>query len=648
MRINSLVLYRADGLRRSIMFGPGLNVITGESGTGKTSIINILRFLLGSGSPHAPIGPILDNVAWYGLAAQVGSTPFFIGRPAPPHGAETSLAMFRIGLLSAPEFAELAVDTNSEEIRAVIGGLLGIEDNLNVPEQGRTRRPLAASFVHSLYYCFQGQGEIANPDILFHRQNRDWQSQTIRDTLPYFLGAQGADDLRKREVLTQARRDLRRATTVLSGAESERESGLGAAAALVGEARSAGLLMDGDMPGSLSDARVILGDILRHEEQPRELEHGQSAIEELLSERADLRSRLRLLSVEIRGLDDFALADDEYANELNEHRVRLASIGLVPESGLPELTQCPLCSSELGQASSEARATINRSLGRVTSRLDYVVRDRPLIQGARRRIDTERRAIQNRLGQLEGTIKSIAESEEIREFDDERFHLQSFVKGRIAQFLESTSLTEDSELEGMRREVERLDDLIERLLGELDPEALRSRVTSILNVVGRRLTDHARTLGLEHSEAGARIDPFRLTIVADTPQGPAYMDTGEIGSGMNWVGYHLSAYLALQEYFISQRRPVPHFLVIDQPSQAFFPRDRERGGELDELSDADRENTRRLYRLMFDVAGSLSGKLQIIALDHAEFPDDEWFMESIVQRWRSGDALIPPEWDHER
>ena len=37
--------------------------------------------------------------------------------------------------------------------------------------------------------------EIANPDILFHRQNREWMPQTIRDTLPYFLGAQGADDL---------------------------------------------------------------------------------------------------------------------------------------------------------------------------------------------------------------------------------------------------------------------------------------------------------------------------------------------------------------------------------------------------------------------------------------------------------------------
>ena len=115
------------------------------------------------------------------------------------------------------------------------------------------------------------------------------------------------------------------------------------------------------------------------------------------------------------------------------------------------------------------------------------------------------------------------------------------------------------------------------------------------------------------------------------------------GSGMNWVGYHLTAYLALQDYFIRNARPVPSFLVLDQPSQAFFPPDRETGGDLDELSDTDRENTRRLYRLTFDVVQQLGGDLQVVALDHADFEDD-WFADAVQQRWRDGNALIPREW----
>ena len=109
------------------------------------------------------------------------------------------------------------------------------------------------------------------------------------------------------------------------------------------------------------------------------------------------------------------------------------------------------------------------------------------------------------------------------------------------------------------------------------------------------------------------------------------------------VGYHLAAYLALQDYFIETNRPVPRFIVFDQPSQAFFPRDRETGGDLTELSDTDRDNTRKLYKMMFDVIAELDGRLQIIAFDHADFRDD-WFQESVIETWRNGTALVPTRW----
>jgi len=70
---------------------------------------------------------------------------------------------------------------------------------------------------------------------------------------------------------------------------------------------------------------------------------------------------------------------------------------------------------------------------------------------------------------------------------------------------------------------------------------------------------------------------------------------------------------------------------------------RETGGDLDELTDTDRENTRRLYKLTFDVVQELAGSLQVIALDHAGF-DEDWFAGSVIERWRGGDALIPASW----
>ena len=103
MQIDELILYNADGDTRPIPLRAGqLNVITGDSRTGKSSLINILRFLLGSGNPHTPYGPIQQSVAWYAMRAHVGETAFFIARPAPTGDKETSEAMLTVGATEAP------------------------------------------------------------------------------------------------------------------------------------------------------------------------------------------------------------------------------------------------------------------------------------------------------------------------------------------------------------------------------------------------------------------------------------------------------------------------------------------------------------------------------------------------------------------
>jgi hypothetical protein len=642
MQLDALILYGPVGTTRRIDFRHGqLNVITGDSATGKSSLINIIRFLLGSGSPHSPLGPIQETVTWYGLLTTVRSTRIFIGRPAPPHGSETSQVMLTIGTRSEPAPGELRPNSNTEDLRRYLTGALGFEENLNVPEVGQTRRPLEATFVHSLHYCFQGQGEIANPNILFHRQNLEWQPQTIRDTLPYFIGAQGIDALRQREELTQLRRALRRASLALSDAVAIRDRGAGRAAALLAEARDAGLIRAEYSTGSFDEAVEALQGALSADFGP-DLEESDAEFERLVEARFTLQQQMRTLNAQLRGLDDFASVGKDYADELNEHRARLASIGLIPDE--VDGASCPLCGTGLAPTRGSQREAIARHLGQIELRLEYSDRDRPRISLARTSLLDQREGVRSQLRDVGAALDSLGRSEESRSDAASRWNSQSFTRGRIAQFIEGVRPASDRDsIPALESDIAGLERQIVALSAQLDSDALRSRVDSILNIIGRRLTDHAQSLGLEHSRTGARIDPYRLTIVADTVNGPAYMDSGEIGSGMNWVGYHLSAYLALQEFFVERERPVPSFIIVDQPSQAFFPRDREAGGDLSELTDVDRDNTRRLYRLMYDVAESMNGGLQIIALDHADF-DDEWFSQSVIERWRGGSALIPSAW----
>ncbi|HMS72608.1 MAG TPA: DUF3732 domain-containing protein, partial [Baekduia sp.] len=584
----------ADGDQRAIPLRAGrLNVITGDSRTGKSSLINILRFLLGSGNPHTPYGPIQQSVAWYAMRAHVGETAFFVARPAPKGDHETNDAMLVVGSIEPPALESLEATTSRGALRDYLGGLLGIEDNRNVPTLGQTRHALTASFVHSLFYCFQGQGEIANPDILFHRQNREWMPQTIRDTLPYFLGAQGADDLRRREELTERRRELRRLNQRLRAAEAERSAGLDHAGSLIAEAIDVGLLTDRPEIADLAAARDVLRVVLDNPFVGTQAVEAGGEAERLRHRRSELTGQVRDLAEQLQALEQFASADHDHVAELDEQRARLASIGLIPEAHVD--ARCALCEQPLTEP--DARDAVDRALTRSGRRLELAHRDTPRIGDARRALLERQRLIRDEIREVDQALDALASQDEAVMRARDAVNVQSYVRGRIAQYFDSTPSTGDEEIERLREQVRQAEDVAKRLAEALDADAVRSRTTSLLRGVSRRMTGWAQELGLEHSADGAQIDIDQLTIVADTPDGPAYMNRGEIGSGMNWVGYHLTAYLALQHYFIEQRRPVPSFIVLDQPSQAFFPRDRETGGELSELTDTDRENTRRLYEL---------------------------------------------------
>ena len=59
-----------------------------------------------------------------------------------------------------------------------------------MPEDDESRDPLEANIRHALFCCFQSQDEVTARNYLFHRQSEGLPiTNAIRDTLPYFLGA---------------------------------------------------------------------------------------------------------------------------------------------------------------------------------------------------------------------------------------------------------------------------------------------------------------------------------------------------------------------------------------------------------------------------------------------------------------------------
>jgi hypothetical protein len=122
----------------------------------------------------------------------------------------------------------------------------------------------------------------------------------------------------------------------------------------------------------------------------------------------------------------------------------------------------------------------------------------------------------------------------------------------------------------------------------------------------------------------------------------------EIGSGANWLAYHVATTLALQEFFLNvPHHFVPGLLVYDQPSQVYFPKRtaREDPEEPVVWRDQDVVAVRKVFALLGVKARAAKGRLQIIVLDHAG--EDVWgSLDGVVltEEWRDGRALVPTEW----
>lgn len=642
MQLLAIAVYNETGDRRDVRLTPGeLNVITGVSSSGKSALLDIVEYGLGRDTLVMPVGPISQTVAWYALLLEHGDTRVFIGRPAPKQGAKgTQRAMVEVGgpdldLLDADQ---LVVNADTNTLRDQVGRLIGIDENAGDPELGGMTAGLEANLGHAAFLCLQSQGEIANREFLFHRQGEDGIAPSIRETLPYFLGAVPADQAVRRQQLLAARRNLKRAEVELeraTRAEEDIDVGL---LAMLREATAAGLTDDGDQltRGEMRDA---LQQAVEHTSAAPEQSDDVAAARraELVRERDALRAALRGAGEQAGLLRALGADENEYVSAVGQQLSRLSSIELLGED-TGDSAVCPACGSRL----EEEDATVDemRSVAaELATQLQSVEEIRPRRREAAEQLaaDTERlreqlRATDDAIIALDATGRNAAEHRSAIE-------LQAFTRGRIQQFLDTHQDAAPEQIARLRRVVEVRGRAVRSLEAALDPDAMREELASRLTVVGADMTAMAQRLELEHSGA-VWLDVKRLTVMVDSPEGAVPLF--RVGSAANWIGAHLVAHLALHRYFVRHRRPVPRFLMLDQPTQAYYPSDVEQEEGVPDSQD-DREAVRRMFELMRDFCQELGPEFQIIVCDHANLPDS-WFQSAVRQNWRGGEKLIPASW----
>lgn len=161
-QILNILVYGSNGQIRSIELKPdAVNVITGQSKTGKSALIHIVDYCLGRRECNVPAGVIRKHVEWYAVKLQTSSGEVFIARRNPEPGKESSEDIYieRGTSLSFPEARNLTKNANLETLASILNQILGIGEYAHEPKAGQTRKTALPISARLFFIAFKSKAK---------------------------------------------------------------------------------------------------------------------------------------------------------------------------------------------------------------------------------------------------------------------------------------------------------------------------------------------------------------------------------------------------------------------------------------------------------------------------------------------------------
>lgn len=646
-QILKLILWsKAGHAPRVVEFEPGMvNVISGASKTGKSAVIPIIDYCLASGKCSIPVGTIRNACSWFGVIVETMGGQILFARREPGEARQTGdMFVIESKIVEIPlEIREK--NATADDVKRMLDGLAGLS-NLGIDPTSDSGYASRVSFRDLVAFNFQPQYIVANPMVLFFNADTTEHREKLKAIFPYVLGALTSEMLAARWEIERLLRDVRRKEAALASTKAGVRVWQNETQAWIRQAIEFGLLpadtsIPADWPGivdllrRVTQANTRTSFVSVESIEPtlaqlqalrvRESEHAASVAEG----RQRLNEMQRLLSSSLT-----------YGSAIRIQRDRLNISGWL-RSKVAD-TSNPI--TVLSDAGLEKLETLANAL----SGIEIQLRAQPSLSDA---FDKERLRLRGELEESTNRLTGVRQEIALLEQRSELVRAATFRQDRIERFigrLEQALISLDRSEEGsdISEELAGLYNRVTELRRIYSEGQVNSKKANALRLIENMATTIIPLLDAEWPNAPIEILPDDLTIRVIHADRSDYL--WEIGSGANWLAYHVAVTLALQRFFLEQpQHPVPGVLIYDQPSQVYFPRGFE--GETVARPGRTRDEDIAAVRRVFEALGKelvmAGGRLQAIVLDHAG--SDVWGEiegVTLVEEWRGDTMLVPKSW----
>ncbi|MCX4177664.1 MULTISPECIES: DUF3732 domain-containing protein [Paraburkholderia] len=635
-----------------------VNVIHGRSRTGKSSIIAIIDYCLGSKRCTIPVGEIRQKTDWFGLKVRIRDTWVLIGRRTPPSSFGSGEFFFlTLDRPDAPIPTRIEATHTHSQYKDAFNRIARVTNMSLVDDEDAENAENRPSYRDLAAFNFLPQHIVANPNVLFYKTDSYEHKDKLKRVLPYALGIVDAAYLQKARERTRLMKNLETLHKVQQSREIAFASWQVEVRTLWNESVELGLADDRDgmsLEACVLSLKALNGSYVegRLAQRLRAPQYGFSnqLFRDATEQEEKAQRKVDDLVQELRDYQGLSDRAKKLSSAVEEEVIRVVNLDWLQRSLVRDQT-CVVC----GSASNHNHDVLNG----LEERLDDVTRlSAALLEGPI--VDRQLAALDKSLSDAEDELH-IARMYRLSFEPKAALPMESLGRayvllGKLQALLRAlATLDGDDDLGERIRDIE---EKLAQLEGYFQNCGREQREAQVAEQLDELIRGYAKWFELT-SKGVIELDQQELTLSFSKVKGGRKDFLWEIGSGANWMAYHVSTFLALHEYFTEPERvngPVFSFLAIDQPSQVFFPSASSGENQLDGhewqaeglrgTRDADITDTRNIFKALSRGIERAKFQYQIIVVEHADKSIwGEVKHMNPVAAWKSkGDGLIPREW----
>ena len=638
--IKSIIIFNEDGEKRIVPLKQGVNIITGESKTGKSALVEIIDYCLCSTHCTIPKGKITEFAYMYTLFMNIGESSYVVAR-------YTGDNMYKMHFLKESQdldsntlelnYFKDRLPISYKDVQYELECALGLfVSNMSTDSDQKEKK---ASLRNMVSYLFQHQNLMASKFALFYRFSDYYKRKEVTDQFPVFAGMIGqeyySDLIQLSTLKTQLKQKEKKQKANERSAEYIKEN-------LQVLLQDYYALLDRDF-----DKNMTLQSMLKIAKNLPDFDDSQLFGEAKITERYStlnaelekLRNEEREILLKIKNTGNASLTGNNFSEMLKELKEQTSVSKIETAKYI-----CPICGHDCQEIAEKDTALIE-STKWLDQELKLTEKYTADFSEDVRKLEEEHSKLEEKIREVWSQIKIVEQkfiSSKNLVSKREKVH---YAKAKIAVCAEMNGSgifdMVDEDIEEIKTKIKVLEDKIKGF----DVEIKMNKAQSFLSDNMNRL---AKTLDFEDE-----YQPINLNFGLTDGSFDLYQHQNnrekvflcEMGSGANWVSCHIALFLSFLHYFAKQENsPMPLFMFFDQLSQVYFPQGNFNNSE---ITQSDITAVNKMYKTIFDEIKEIekdTGILpQIIIVDHVDGDNLEVkkeFAEYVRCNWRNEEKLI--------